>query len=447
MFKNLLKTDFFQEISREAESGIIKEDRLKYKKIFDETNTLIENDDIIILSDIDIILNHINKKNKTEIIQKNMTIYTTHPRRTTTMITNDIHDKNGKFVVMKAVIPNLEYEIIFDMRSLIKIYHIDRYKNIDIPQLFNAIKINHLNYFPPEIELMDIYHKLYLPNYNEEWESILPQEKLLYEYCMKNTNTITGGKNITDKCIDCKKRRNVSINNIKLLLINFLDNCNYILIGEFAKKLINNEKFDELSENIQIITENPIEQDYNNIVNFLSVYTNYGIHYKKQKLYTPKDNRIYKHTFYIKYPSITANTSDGSRGIDKQFLDIYNCGTFEIIPYIEKKYNNMSLRVGNLFVQLRFLLLDLWLYRVLYEHVKILDDKKFKEKAKYIIDTMKLMKKKMPFDFKNKYMGINYDEKIEQKIVISEKNIHKSSYYPELSMKKTKNYKLIATSS
>lgn len=446
MFKNLLKTNFFQEISQEAEAGIIKEDRLRYKEVFDETRDIIKNDDIIILSDIDIIMNYINKKNKKEIIQKNMTIYTTHPRRTTTMITNNIHEKNGKFVVMKAVIPNLEYDIFYDMRSLIKIYHIDRYKNINIPQLFNAIKIDNLNYFPPEIELMDIYHKLYLPNYNEEWESILTQEKILYEYCIKNTDVITGGKS-ADTCIDCKKRRNVSINNIKLLLINFLDNCNYILIGELAKKLINDEKFDEISENIQIITENPIEQDYNIIVNFLSVYTNYGIHYKKQKLYTPKDNRIYKHTFYINYPSITSNTSDGSRGIDKQFLDIYNCGTFEIIPYIEKKYNNITLRVGNLFVQLRFLLLDLWLYRVLYEHVKILDDKEFKETVKYIFDTMKLMKKKLPFDFKNKYMGINYDEKIEKKIVISEKNIHKSSYYPELSMKKSKSYKLIATSS
>ena len=44
-------------------------------------------------------------------------------------------------------------------------------------------------------------------------------------------------------------------------------------------------------------------------------------------------------------------------------------------------------------------------------------------------------------------MGIVYDEKIAQKITISEQHIKKSSYYPELSIKKDKSYKLVATSS
>jgi hypothetical protein len=45
-----------------------------------------------------------------------------------------------------------------------------------------------------------------------------------------------------------------------------------------------------------------------------------------------------------------------------------------------------------------------------------------------------------------KYIGINLDEKIEQKIMISEKNIKKNSYFPALSLKHDKTYQLIATS-
>lgn len=438
MFNNLLKTDFFPIVSDIAQQTIIKEDRFRYKELFDETRKIIADDPIIILSNIPLILNSENTKG--DIIETSMIIYTTHTRRTTTMIANAIHKNIGKFVQMRAIIPNEEYEIMYDMRGLIKLYHIERYKNISIPALFNAIKINDLYYFPPEIELMDIYHKLYSPKYYDEWESLLIQEKLL-----SNLHSIKGGS-IT-KCNPCKKERKLDINNIKLLMLNFLDNENYVLIGKWAHKLIHSQK-DKLEndENIQIISENDIEQDYKNIVNYLSAYTNYGIYYKKKKMYIPKDNRIYKYTLFIKYPTFTGIAGKHSRGIDKQFIDIYNCGEFELIPYIPKTYDNISLRVGNLFVQMRFLLIDMWLFRLL-KYLKTIDEKLFTEKCAYVYSTIKLIKKALPINFKNKYMGIIYDEKIAQKIIISKQHIKKSSYYPELSIKKNKAYKLVATSS
>jgi hypothetical protein len=287
---------------------------------------------------------------------------------------------------------------------------------------------------------MDIYHKLYSPKYYDEWESLLIQEKLLSNLC-----SIKGGT--TTKCNPCKEKRKLDINNIKLLMLNFLDNENYVLIGKWAHKLIHSQKDNlENNENIQIISENDIEHDYKNIVNYLSSYTNYGIYYKKEKMYIPKDNRIYKYTLFIKYPTFTSIAGKHSRGIDKQFMDIYNCGEFELIPYIPKTYNDISLRVGNLFVQMRFLLIDMWLYRLL-NYLKIIDEKLFTEKCSYVYSTIKSIKKILPIDFKNKYMGIVYDEKIAQKITISEQHIKKSSYYPELSIKKDKSYKLVATSS
>ena len=451
MFKQLLTTDFFQVVSDKAQKNIIKDDRNKYKEIFDETRAIIANDPIIILSNINTIL-----KEK-EPLENAMVIYTTHTRRTTTLITNHIHKKIGKLAQMRAIIPNEEYEIMYNLRGLIKLYNIERYKNIDIPDLLNAVKINNLYYFPPEIELMDIYHKLYLPNYYDDWNTLLQQEKLLYNIITKGTSqnkkeikeSKKESKEIKneskDNCTTCKDKRQIDINNIKHLMLKFFDNENYVLIGDVAHKLINSKLSDNdnISKNIQIISENNIEQDYQNIVNYLSLYTKHGIYYKKKKLYIPKDNRIFKYTLFIKYPTITS--SKGSRGIDKQFLDIYNCTEFELIPYIPKKHNNISLRVGNLFVQMRFLLIDLWLYRVL-KYLKDIDDKVFNEKCLNIYTTMNTIKKLLPISFKDKYMGINYDEKIAQKISISENNIKKSSYYPELSMKKTKKYKLIATS-
>ena len=289
---------------------------------------------------------------------------------------------------------------------------------------------------------MDVYHKLYIPNYYDEWDNLLQQENLLYNFII-NKDT-TGGGSV--KCTSCKNERNLDINNIKLLMLNFLNNANYALIGNWAHKLISLEKDITDSENIQIISENDIEHDYKNICNYLASYTNYGIYYKKKKIYIPKDTRIYKYTLFIKYPTFTSASTKGSHGVDKQFLDIYNCGEYELIPYIPKKYDKISLKVGNLFVQLRFLMIDMWLYRVL-KYLKVIDDKLFHEKCANVKSTIKSLKKILPTSFKNKYIGINYDEKIAQKIIISSNNIKKSSYYPELSLKKDNKYKLVATSS
>lgn len=430
MFKHLLDTDFFQIVSNEARQKIIKKDRGYYKSIFDETRKVITNDPLVILSDVDVIL-----KNKNTEMEEEMTIYTTYPRRTATKISNCIHKKNGKLVQMRSIIPRKEYNIMYNMRSLIKIYSIEKYKNI--PILFNAVKNNNLYYFPPEIELMDIYHKLYLPNFYDNWDKLLEHEKSLYKSLM-----VKGG---VDKCISCKGQRKIEINNLKLLILDFLHNESYVLVGKWAHNIITNKKDISDDENIQIISENDISHDYQNIATFISSYTNYGIYYKKKKLFIPKDGRIHRYTFFIKYPTFTS-VNKNSRGIDKPFLDIYNCGEFELVPFISKKVDKNLLHIGNLFVQLRFLLIDLWFYRLLH-HLKIINDEIFNEKNMYIYLTMGQIKKLIPESFKDKYMGINYDEKIEQKISLSETQTKKSSYYPELSIKKEKKYKIVATSS
>lgn len=450
MFKSLLDTNFFKIVSDEANDTIIKKDRLSYKKIFEFLRTeIIENsnkknslhNDKIIFSDVNKIIKHSIKSDiiqDQDEVESEMTIYTTHARKMATTIANIIHKIFGKFVQMRAIIPNEEYDVMVDMRNLIKLYRIDRYKKVKLSVLFNAICINDLWYFPADVELIDIYHKLYLPNFNEEWEYLSKAESLLYKQI--KTNKIGGSK----KCVECKIKRKLDVFQIKLLLLKFLNNENFVCVGNWAHTIIeNNSSNIDDHFNIQIISENDIDQDYDNIVNYLSKYTNYGIFYKKKRLHIPKDNRIFKYTFFIKYPTL------GMKIVDKRFLDIYNCGSYELIPYIPIKYNDINLKVGNIFVQMRFLLIDLWHLKLL-KHLDKLNSDDFKTKYKYVFNTMNKMKKKLPDGFKNspnQYIGINFDEKIAQKLEISKKQIKRTSYYPELSIKNTKTYKLIATSS
>ena len=93
-------------------------------------------------------------------------------------------------------------------------------------------------------------------------------------------------------------------------------------------------------------------------------------------------------------------------------------------------------------------MIDLWILNLL-KYLKEIDDTKYADKHKNIFSTLDKMRKKLS-TYKESdvnYFGINYDEKIYQKIMISEKNIKNATYYPEMSMKTSKQYKLIATSS
>lgn len=433
MFKNLLKTEYFKLVSDSANEGIIKQDREKYTPVFNLIKKTLENDNKIIISDPVLISDDINNNTEHRIIDS-INIYTIYTRRTATLLANVIHEHISKYVNMRSIIPLEEYEIMYNMRSIVKVYRIDKYKNIIITKLFQAKQINNLFYFPAEIELIDVYNKLYLPNYRDEWEDLLNLEKTLYKKIILNK---VGGK-----CTDCKTDRKLDINNIKMLLMKFFDKENYIMVGKWAHNIITEKKDIENDYNIQILSENSIEDDYNNIMGFLSVYTNYGIYYKKKKIYIPKDTRIFKYTLFIKYPIL------GKKGkcVDKQFLDIYNCASYELIPYIKKTFNKFTINVGNLFVQLRFLFIDMWLINLL-KYLDIVESSQFKYKYSDIINTILELKNIMPIDFKNSYLGINYDKKIEQKIVISEKNINKINYYPEFDINEYKKYKIVATSS
>ena len=450
MFAPILQTKFFAEVEATAKSTIIKDDRSQYTPIFDKIKEKMADDKTIIFSNPEKIISHNTKKTKKHTTDT-MVVFSTHTRRTTTMITNIIHENFGKFVQMRSIIPNEEYEIMYNMRGILKMYRIDRCKNAELPKLFNTITIGNLSYFPAYIELMDIYHKLYLPNFYSDWPQLLAQETQLYPLLKAE---ITGGEKSA-----CQKKRHIDITNIKLIMLQFLNNENFVMVGEWAHKLIKTKSSSAFKvapkDNIQIISENDIETDHKNIVEFLSRFTGYGIFYKKRKLYVPKNNRILKYTLYVKYPTLTSKSSNKDHenfGIDKPFMDIYNCGAHELVPYekvIHAAETPVNLNIGNMYVQLYFLLIDLWLIKLL-KYLKGIESRDFNVRQAYIFDTIKFIKsdtKQSPeFRYCRLFMGINYDEKIAQKIIISKNQIKKTSYYPELSIKDTKKYQLIATS-
>lgn len=431
MFASVLETNFFAKASEDANKTVIKDDRMEFKPVFDIINEFIrvKNKDHIVVSDI----NKVLKKTK---LQTDVSIYTTQPRKLTTELANTIHEHFGKFVMMRSIIPNKEYVIMANMRNVVYIYMSERYKVVRLSELFNTVSINKIQYFPPYIELIDVFHKLYLPNFYNDWEHLLDVKEPLLKRAISNMNTSGGAV----KCDKCKEKRDIDMHNIRLLLMDFFHNENFALVGKWAHALMEGKAITKDIGVVELISENDIERDFKNISEHVANFTDHGLYFKKKKLYIPKDTRIYKYRIFVKFPII------GNKKVDKPLVDIYNCGNFELIPYTTTKLNKINLKLGSPYVQLRFLFVDLWLLQKIKFFERI-DKDDFAKKSSYIHSTIKAMsslEKKKKTEMQ--YIGINFDEKVEQKIIISEQQITKSTYYPEISMKLDKNYKAVATS-
>jgi superoxide dismutase len=459
MFAKLLTTNYFADVAQTAQSTFIKMDREQYYPIFELVKKLLAKDDKTVLSEPMLLPTLVNsaksvKNNKSNNLKTSMTLYTMYPRKISTEIANAIHKEFGKFTQMRAMIPNEEYSIMYDMRGLITVHRIDRYKQIPLNTLFKTNTQNNLEYFPAEIELIDIYRKLYLPNYIEEYDDIRQCETAMFNLFAKSHNIKTGGAEsdaLNKNCEPCRVKRQISIHHIQLLMLKFFHNKKYAFVGEWAHSFMLDSSVPDNNTPIQIISENSIDQDYKNIALYLSKFTKYGIFYKKKKIYIPKDTRMCKYTLFIKFPNALG------KGIDKPFMDIYNCANYELIPFIPLDIEKSTLNVGNLNVQMRFLFIDLWLMHFINllngpPESQITKSSLVEEKKKYTLNTITKLKspkviKKFSFDSVENFIGINYDEKVSQKIEISQKQLKKDSYYPELSMKNSKKYQLIATTS
>lgn len=288
---------------------------------------------------------------------------------------------SGRWLTLKTVIAHEEINIFYDGRPIIIFHAIQKYKSIEIFKMLLPVKSktgffsnSELLLMPPELELMDIYHKLYSPDKAENWEDLLTIEYNLYETFKERKQIIKGGHN------DCAKNIITSIETIKkLIILDFIRNQPIVLIGEWASQLMlygeTKKPFSDNYEKVQLIIDTPIEDFSNALEVFLKDITPYKPTFREEKLHIISDSRLKKYTFFIN----GVCTASGQR-FERPFLDVFNSGTYELIPYqlsgifIKKdghknggdnnQYPN-DIKIGSAFVLLRFLLLDIWILRII----------------------------------------------------------------------------------
>lgn len=324
---------------------------------------------------------------------------------------------NTYWLVMRTAIYREEYGIYYDQRPLATIFNVEKYKGVNLFE----IMVPDENYLPAEIELMGIYHRLYDPSLTEMWEYDLQKEGRLFESLVVRVDEgKVGGRG------ECKANLFAELNALKIVILTWInglhdDGIDAILIGEMAIKLISlglhGIKITDVHDKIQLI--GPLEPLERSLTDYISSVSPFKLSKRTQNLHLFDDLRTTRTTFYVVSPC-----SDGL--FEKPFLDVFNSTDFELIPWVssarfsEKKNENFpkSIKIGNLWVLSRFLLIDLWVLRII-KRLKLIEASVYDRKLQETIISLKKIRSPnfnlITRAFNLNYSGIFISEKAHKK--------------------------------
>lgn len=227
---------------------------------------------------------------------------------------------------------------------------------------------------PPEMEIINVFHQLYSLSAFENWEDLELKKEELYSKTIKNyerkKNEIHGGKSMDSYAIR------------KKIFENLLDKESCIVLDHHALCLKEGKKIDH-GRKIRVITD-----DVAKLVNYLMGEMDNSTT-KKQCSYTI-DPSLHKTTLYINNAPV---------------LDIFNCAEYELIPY-EKIDNYM---VGNKYVLLRFIYIEVWV-AVVIQKLGLIDQRIKAIIIQQYLDDIDIVNK---YEVINEnYFGIHYPSKV-----------------------------------
>lgn len=426
-FSVILDTDFIKS-TQDSASNVIKKDRDRYKKVKDVIfDYCVKNQ--LILSDPHMLCKL--EKTNDYMASHQYLIYTCSPFFHANKIANEISKKTkddplSKFTALKTVMEKKEFAIEYDFRRFATLYKIQKKKSDNSKGIISPIKIGKAMYFPAEVELIDTYHAMYDPSRVCDIHDAVKFEQILFDQVAdrKKKGILGAG---------CAERKRNMLTAIKIGIVReWLPERNHILIGDWAKEWIEcGDKIPGSNEKVQIISDMDPDNCKALLQKYINTLTEFDITYREQTLGIPKDMRTKRYTFYVKI-----KTTSGIK--DKPFLDLFNSTNFEVIPC----YNVNKIHVGIKWVMLRFLLIDIWILKIV-KSIGCIDDVIMQKKINGIWGTiMYFRNKKLCEQSSLVYRGTHIDRISDKKTTSLQGKTH-YPYYPAVYYKKSNTYRVI----
>lgn len=273
------------------------------------------------------------------------------------------------YVLMYTNKKNEDFSITVNGARFIQLFNIPyKLRNMIVP-----VKVDDILMYPPEFELIDLYHKLYLPNYEEEWGKLQDIEQEIRKQ-MYDRRKVLGGYHDKKKHQDQQQHKSFFIDN-KIILNWLKGRTDYVLIGINAINILNES--DDYYQKVQIITDSPVETVVNEFSNFIFQYIGFRTMHKTHSANISFEPRLEKTVVNVTLP----DKKKGKRTI--HLLDIFNAAQYELIPYTT--FNDLNVGYPN--VLRMFMLVDLWFLRILFA-LNLINDKALKQSAGVVFNYM-----------------------------------------------------------
>jgi hypothetical protein len=309
-------------------------------------------------------------------------------------------------VQLNTDVVNREFTIVVDGFYMVHIFDMSaRYISIMMPQ-------KDTQQIAPEIELMDIYHRLYSPQFYSDWDDIGKHERCLWKK-FEGRRSLVIRKAVVDGGVVL-----VDHSSIVMEWLRGQESC--AIIGSRAIDMMRKETRKTKHRTIQLVASNP-QQTIKSLEQYLS-NTFPTINVRSYDAMIPNDFRLKKYVVSVK---------SGGRTI--YIANIYNSARYELVPYIDIGDYRLVAPIA----QMRFLLVDLWFARFL-KFSNTMPAKMYESVAKTIISDMCLARDMLDSTSLRQFIGTHVSE------IIAKKNMNTPyPYYPAWEKKSRGKYRKI----
>jgi hypothetical protein len=321
-------------------------------------------------------------------------IYSSTALTTANNLANKLFE-HSEIVYMKTVIPYEEFEISVLGRTIVKVFNYPKLKFIKTDEIFTSVPVTIDNYkleaLDPYIELIEIYHRLYMP-FPDNWDENLKIEESLYKLL------VSGGG------VEHKNERTELLKTVRYAIFDSLEHEDLgILIGHWAYHDLVKTKNKLEYEKIQLITSLEPDVVVEKIENILRDVTPLKLSFKTDEVYIPYDMNIRRTTYYFEFK----NTKIA-------LMDTFNSTSYEIVPFV---LTDRKVKIGNPYVLCRFFLIDIFVLKALCVGGLIPEDVLEKKKAS-TFNCIKNLREKRDLVFGDEYDGVYKDFAIERRRIL-----------------------------
>jgi hypothetical protein len=337
---------------------------------------------------------------------------------------------------LKTVLPNKKYNIIIDERPIVE-FNMIRAQDVSIYDLILPTTVGKFLILPLMFHLMDMYRSLYSPAQAGKWEELLGIEKKIITNLSVETLKGAGEEFVITGVV-----RQKIVNQIIEKFITNNQNC--VLIGEYALKLLINT---EVENNILQIIYAPSEQlKIGQVIEKLApirkivadvTKRDIPVEFSYGNVKVMQDTRLMRISVKI-----------GSERNRKEVMYIYAI-TYDMIPFnkIYVKKGLPTIQVGDPFVIMRFLLIEIWIIRWISASKKIektFADRRINSLISRYVTLHKMLDKQTGGlrVFSKQFVGVYEDEILMQKISMQQSKRY-AQYSPRKYLADNKQYRTV----